>query len=401
MRFNPVASLRGKIAILIFVIIGCGFVLNLAFAIHTLRAEKINDLRKVLSHAMEETRDEYLPSNPDDKLDLSYLYEVPHNISILGDSEVDSLKISISKAPHVPLDNEIAEYIRLDNGNYLNFVSLDAKINASLIKYSEKLLLKYVVFLVVMLIVSILVLRKLMAPLKDIAAKCRDYKDGGAFLSGAESYPSEINSASNAFNALVGRLEGYRKKEKELFREAAHELKTPLAIMRARLDVYEGDETYQKGKFVAEFSSDLERLSSELKNVLFFETSDFEDNEEFNMCSLILETVGRIDVLASGRNINIEPKCETMFVDTKKKMFRKLFAALLENAVTYAKEGSKIEITLNQSERTLGIKNQKGGEKYMFSSKIGERILKRVSSELGFLYEISDADGYYEVNLRF
>jgi K+-sensing histidine kinase KdpD len=171
--------------------------------------------------------------------------------------------------------------------------------------------------------------------------------------------------------------------------------------MRARLDVYEGDEAYQKSKFVAEFSSDLERLSSELKNVLFFETSDFEDNEEFNMCSLILETVGRIDVLASGRNINIEPKCETMFVDTKKKMFRKLFAALLENAVTYAKEGSKIEITLNQSERTLGIKNQKGGEKYMFSSKIGERILKRVSSELGFLYEISDADGYYEVNLRF
>ena len=97
MRFNPVASLRGKIAILIFVIIGCGFALNLAIAIHTLRAEKINDLRKVLSHAMEETRDEYLPSNPDDKLDLSYLYEVPHNISIFGDSEVDSLKISISK----------------------------------------------------------------------------------------------------------------------------------------------------------------------------------------------------------------------------------------------------------------------------------------------------------------
>lgn len=94
----------------------------------------------------------------------------------------------------MPLENEIAEYIRLDNGNYLNFVSLDAKINASLIKYSEKLLLKYVVFLVVMLIVSILVLRKLMAPLKDIAAKCRDYKDGGAFWSGTESYPSEINS---------------------------------------------------------------------------------------------------------------------------------------------------------------------------------------------------------------
>lgn len=119
------------------------------------------------------------------------------------------------------------------------------------------------------------------------------------------------------------------------------------------------------------------------------------------MCSLILETVGRMDVLASGRHVVIEPQCETMFVDTKKKMFRKLFAALLENAVTYAKEGSKITITLNQTERMLSIGNEKGGEKYMFSSKIGERILKRVSSELGFLYEISDTVGYYEINLRF
>lgn len=401
MSLNPVGSLRGKIAIFIFVVTICAFGLNLAIAIHTLKAEKISDLRKVLSHVMWETKDEYLPSGANEKLDLSYLYEVPHNISILSDSEVESLKISITKAPYAAFDNEVAEYIRLDNGYYLNFVSLDSKINASLIKYSEKLLIKYVVFLLVVLTVSILVLRKLMTPLKDIAAKCRSYKDGDSVLVKTDTYPSEIQTVSNAFNSLVGRLEGYRKKEKELFREAAHELKTPLAIMRARLDVYEGDETYQKSKFVSEFSSDLERLSTELKNVLFFEISDFEDNEEFNMCSLILETVGRIDVLASSRRIMIEPQCETMFVDTKKKMFRKLFAALLENAVTYAKEGSKITITLNQRERMLSIGNEKGGEKYMFSSKIGERILKRVSSELGFLYEISDTDGYYEISLRF
>lgn len=86
----------------------------------------------------------------------------------------------------------------------------------------------------------------------------------------------------------------------------------------------ESDEAYQKVSLLPNFHLIWNDISSELKNVLFLETSDFEDNERSLMlyvCSLILETVGRIDVLASGRNINIEPKCETMFVDTKKKCF--------------------------------------------------------------------------------
>ena len=82
-------------------------------------------------------------------------------------------------------------------------------------------------------------------------------------------------------------MEEYRRKESELFKEAAHELKTPLALMRSRLDVYEQSNVYEKSKFIQELSHDLERLTAELKNVLFLESSDFEEAIDIDLHAML------------------------------------------------------------------------------------------------------------------
>lgn len=401
MRYSFFNSLKLKIALLFTFLITAAFALNLFVAIDTLKAEKIRDLQKVLSHAVLESVDEYLPKDADDKLDISYLYKVPHNISIINDSEADSIRFFITKSPYVPLDDEIAEYEKLQSGYYLNCVSSDTKIDYAILRYAEKLITKYILFLVVVLAASIYFFHRLMKPLSILAARCREYRDGLEFNMQKEGCPSEICAVADAFSTLVKRLESYRKREKELFKEAAHELKTPLALMRARLDVYEDDGAYTKDKFIKELGADIERLSSELKSVLFFETSDFEESGEFEICNLTSEVVSKMEILAKRRRITIEATCEKTRIYTKKRLFQKLLGALLENAMTYAKEGSLVRIELNSMKRKLCIKNEKGGEKYMFSSKIGERILKRVSQELGLEYELIDSQDIYEVCLRF
>lgn len=401
MRFSPFSSLRAKIILLLFVLVATVFAINLVVAVNMLEAEKRSDLEKILTHATEDSMAEYLPSDVNEKTDISYLYDVPHNISLLQDSEADSIEFVVSKNIHIPQGKEIVGHTKTHGGLYLNCISKSAKIDTAVNRYAKNLLIRYVVYLIVILTISFFALERLIRPLGLLALKCRTYKDGDIFEISQKRCGDEICEVSGAFASLVERLENYRKKEKELFKEAAHELKTPIAIMRARLDVYQNSDEYDKGKFIFEISADVERLVSELKGVLFFESSDFEASSEFEALKSIKKALAKMDILIKRQSVDVVIEPANLRLNKPKKLFEKLILALIENALTYAKKGTQIVISIEEHTKTICIKNEKGGEKYLFSSKIGEKILDRVSNEMGFSYQIHDADGFYEVCLNF
>jgi len=377
------------------------FAVNLVVAVSMLEAEKRSDLEKILTHATEDSMEEYLPQDVNEKTDISYLYDVPHNISLLQDSEADSIEFVVSKNIYVSQSKEIVGYTKTYSGLYLNCISESAKIDAAVNRYAKNLLIRYVVYLIVILTISFFALERLIRPLGLLALKCRTYKDGDVFEIAHKKFGDEICEVSGAFASLVERLENYRKKEKELFKEAAHELKTPIAIMRARLDVYQNSDEYDKEKFIFEISADVERLVSELKGVLFFESSDFEASSEFEAARSIKNALAKMDILIKRQSVDVLMEPANLRLNKPKKLFEKLILALMENALTYAKKGSQIVINIEGRTKTICIKNEKGGEKYLFSSKIGEKILDRVSNEMGFSYIIHDENGFYEVCLNF
>lgn len=401
MKFSFLGSLKARIVFLFFFLTAIVFTLNLTVAVNMFENEKRNDLQKVLTHATEESIDEYLPPDADEKTDISYLYDIPHNISILKDSDADSIRFIISKNMYIPTGKEVFGYSKTKNGLYLSCVSASAKIDAALSRYVENLLVKYTAYLVVMLAVSFVVLERLMRPLGALALRCRRYRDGDVFELSRQNYGSEICEVSDAFAALVERLGKYRKKEKELFKQAAHELKTPLAIMQARLDVYLSEDGYGKQEFVSEMNADIERLTKELKGVLFFESFDFEEPEELDIAAVLTKIFARMEILIKRFEVEVSVEGESFILSSPPRLFEKLLSALLENALTYAEHKSKIEIALDKTAKTICIKNKKGGEKYLFSSKIGQKILSRLSNEIGFIYKTTNDSDAYEVCLQF
>ncbi|MFZ2891224.1 hypothetical protein, partial [Sulfuricurvum sp.] len=60
-----------------------------------------------------------------------------------------------------------------------------------------------------------------------------------------------------------------------------------------------------------------------------------------------------------------------------------------------------IKVECNPMTREICITNTIGEEKYLFSSKIGEKILKRLSSEIGFKYTIVQNQNFYQIKLIF
>lgn len=401
MSFNWSRSLKFKISFIFAILIAVAFTLNWMVALHTMRSEKMMDLQKVLNHVLNESNDEYLSSPLTPQTPLTFLYSIPHNQMILDDSEASNLRFIVSKTPYAPKENEIFASLKQRNGFYFNAISDTRKMDAALDKYGEKLLIRYLFSLLAILIISILLLHYYMKSLALLAYKTQHWQSGDPFDFSLHKAESEIEEVSKSFGALIRRLELFRTKETELFKEAAHELKTPLALMRSRLDVYETTTTYAKEKFVTDLGSDIERLSTELKNVLFLESSDFEDPIVVDLAKALKKILYKVEILSHRKQLTLALPTQTFTITVAEKLLHKVLMALIENAMTYAQEGSTISIELDPLLRTLSVTNTIGDEKYLFSSKIGQKMLKRLSEELHFNYDIMEDQNNYTIKLTF
>ncbi|MCX6073658.1 MAG: HAMP domain-containing sensor histidine kinase [Campylobacterales bacterium] len=393
--------LKIKIALIFSVLIAIAFSLNWMVATQTMHEEKMEDLEKALNHLLSESNEEYINQPLTLKSDLSFLYTIPHNQMLVRNSEVTMLRFLVTKIPYIRQENEISTSFKLPNGLYLNAISDDTKLQLSVNKYAQKLLLRYLFSLLILLIITIVLLDYYMKPLAVLAQKTRDWKSGDPFDFSLQRSGREIEEVSNAFSALIHRIEGFRTKESELFKEAAHELKTPLALMRSRLDVYENSQHYEKAKFIADLGHDIKRLTDELQNVLFLESSDFEDPTLVNLTLILQPILQKVAILAQRKQLSISLSPHTFTLNTPEKLLIKALTALIENAMTYAPENSIITIHIDPLHKTLSVTNSSGGEKYLFSSKIGHKMLRRLSDELGFAYEIKTDEVHYTITLTF
>lgn len=401
MNFNLGRSLKFKITIIFVILMAIAFTLNWMVALQTMRSEKVNDIQKILNHVLNESYNDYLSSPLTPESNLSLLYAVPHNQMILNNSEVSNLRFKISHHFPISKNDEIISLLPQSNGYNIYAISDTQKIDTTLNQYAKKLFVRYCLSLLVILFVSILLLNYYMKPLSVLAAKIHHWQSGDPFDFSLDNPSNEIREVSSSFSALIRRLEMYRVKESQLFKEAAHELKTPLALMRSRLDVYENTDNYPKNKFITDLGHDIERLTTELKNVLFLESSDFDDPVNVNIHSALTKILHKVEILAQRKNLDLQLPQETFFVTVSEKLLNKVLMALIENAMTYAKERSIISIDIDSKRRTLCVKNAIGDKKYLFSSKIGEKMLKRLSQDLFFTYEIVQDHMDYTISLNF
>ncbi len=401
MKFEWASSLKFRITMIFALGMAIAFSINWIVAVKTIHTEKAEDVETALKHLLIESTDEYISTPLTPNSDLSFLYNIPHIEMLLNDSEVSRLQLVVTHRPYSAAEGLIVSSVPLSNGYYLSASSDHQKIDRSVQKYGEKLLIRFLFSLLLVLAVVVWVLDYYMQPLGTLARKTREWKKETPFDLEEKEAAIEIREVSAAFAALVRKLEGYRQKEAELFKEAAHELKTPLALMRSRLDVYEANEHYAKSRFIKEIGHDIERLTGELKNVLFLESSDFEEPVRTDLKPLIETLLRKMGILIERKKLCVETP-EVMFpVFAPEKLLTKVLGALLENAITYATETSTLRIEADPGGRTVSLQNTIGNEKYLFSSKIGEKMLRRLSAEIGFGYEIVQTPTTYTITLSF
>jgi len=242
-------------------------------------------------------------------------------------------------------------------------------------------------------------LNRLLGPLRCLVRFCRDGSERHDLIGRCDG-TSDINRLRDAIIDLLDA-------KHSLFRETAHEIKSPLAILRARLALYRHSSDYPKERFIQEGFADIETISGKLREMLFLKALDYEmrQNAEpvrmFDLCSRLQEAFRPI---LEKKRLHLEAQWNGEFtLTTRKDALERVMQALFENIFIHTRTGSRIRIDVNAGAKSLHIVNEAGNgeDDALFSSSIGTEIIKRSSDLLGYRYETFREGSSYHTRIVF
>ena len=163
----------------------------------------------------------------------------------------------------------------------------------------------------------------------------------------------EFNTLAITLNKVFARLEYAFQQRKQFIANAAHELKTPLAIMRLILYNTVTDTGSRGRSKLLELSEQvlrMERLVKTLLDLSILEASEEIQSERINLCKLLTTLSNDYHLLAQNAGIAFYTEIpETLVVSGDTDKLYRAFSNLLDNAVKYNRPGGEIHLTARRA----------------------------------------------------
>ena len=174
-----------------------------------------------------------------------------------------------------------------------------------------------------------------------------------------ENVLPEFRQLSYSFNQMLERLDNAFAAQRQFTGNAAHELRTPLALMQAQLELFSAehpDMLPETAKFLALLREQTERLTQMTKTLL--EMSNLQQvarNEQIQLAPMVEEVFTDLAPLAEKRNITLEMEGDGFLIGSDALIYRLLFN-LTENAVKYNRSGGSVKVSVTQEPEKLLIR---------------------------------------------
>ena len=167
----------------------------------------------------------------------------------------------------------------------------------------------------------------------------------------------EIQELVKSFNQMTEQLDEAFAMQRRFSASAAHELRTPIAVLRTKLDVFKKKkrEQHEYDELVDTMEIYIDRLSSIITDLLeFAETSELGEVEDVSLDSVIKTVVDDLESVAQNNMINmqidVQPKvqseAQTFIVKGNTNLLYRALYNLVENAIRYNNEEGSVNITL-------------------------------------------------------
>ena len=208
-----------------------------------------------------------------------------------------------------------------------------------------------------------------------------------------ENNLSELNQLSVSYNKMLERLSEAFKLQRQFTANAAHELRTPLAVMQLQIDLYNSskhpDNDTSAQQTISMITEQTERLSKMVRTLLdMSELQTIARDEEIAISALVEEVLADLEPLAQEKGINLIEKCDNVLLMGSDILIYRLVYNLVENAIKYNFSGGTVTVTATQqnSQLHLTVEDTGNGIPEELKERIFEpffRLDKSRSRELG------------------
>lgn len=283
-------------------------------------------------------------------------------ISLIHNEELKFLKFSNFQWDgkyyiklHYPFD--------VENGVFLEIVkniSLERELLYSVI--FKNLFILAIPGFMLMLIYAVVVSKSLLKPIIQINNKLANMDEHSLSQIDENDLPIEFHSLADSINSLTNRIGTYVKFKKELFIGAAHELKTPLAVMKLKNEVTlkkkrEIEKYEETLKLTIKSIDDMNIMISSILDIGRTEGAQFEQTTDLDLVEYMKKKANDYRMLSAQKNIIITFFSNVNHLNTaiQLTLFNQIIQNFVQNAIKFTPNEKSIAIRLRKTKEEIII----------------------------------------------
>ncbi len=399
----PSRSLQSSILLFFIISSTLTFALLGAYVVYEYHQEMRQNLRNSLKVLSEDVMKHELYDQDSQAIKNSFhLLESYHDAPFVA--LFDHLEFSIVETP--PSHELLHVTSRLPDGRLFVVSSTCKQVQVKTWALAMKLLAVFGTILLLFVVIFSLFLNRLLLPLRCLVDFCQSSareSRSTPLCSGS----SEVNELRLAIIDLMQTNQSLCKEKQNIFKEAAHEIKAPIAVLKARLSLFKQDEAFDKESFVSQSEADINTISGKLKELIFLKEIEWDMQQKREhvpmqeQCSLMQQAFMPI---LEKKGLKMRSNFEEDFsLYIHKAAMQKVMQAIFENIFMHTKNHTTIETHVDSRRKSLTIVNAIGGksDETLFSSHIGEQLIARLSEKLGYVYETRSEGEQFVTRITF
>jgi len=294
------------------------------------------------------------------------------------------IKASIESAPYIHYQPKLFRIVQEDDHYYMQgffpykfnsqeYLLLTKDITRRI--KSEKIIYKAMILvniasLIFIIFYAFFLSKMLLRPINIVSRKIAKMNENQLNKIDIKSLPIEFEPLANSINQLINKIEHFLKYKKELFIGAAHELKTPLAVMKTKSQValLKKDKSVQAMQDAIEQNiKSINTLNATIESILAFgreEGAQFEEAKRINIINYLHNLLDEFEIVAIKEEKYIIRKIypKRLFMTIQPSLLRQVLQNLLQNAIRFSPKGEKIIVKAFLCEKKLIIRVKNKGE---------------------------------------
>ena len=202
-------------------------------------------------------------------------------------------------------------------------------------------------------------------PLKSFASQVENVQpDNLADMKISEDVLPEFKQFSKSFNGMLDRLDEGFSAQRQFTGNAAHELRTPLALMQAQIELFSvehSDIQHDTAELLKLLQEQTERMSQMTKTLLeMSELRTVPCNDVIELAPMFEEVFADLAPLAEKRGITLECDGDGTIIGSDTLIYRMLFN-LTENAIRYNRPNESVRVCVSERNGQIFIRVRDNG----------------------------------------